>query len=171
MSARILAVVRLAEDDPELNELTPYLHDDDPAVRAAAVAALTETTPDGYEAALVAALHDPAREVSGAAANGLRELTDVVSLDEALVEQLQRPAPDPLAREVALATLRTVRRGTVAVCGAAWPIRWPTSGSRPSVAWSPSTPRTRSPPPSPIRPGKCGSRRHTGSAPSARRAA
>jgi HEAT repeat protein len=114
-AVRILAVVRLTEDGaPELEDLEPYLRDDDPAVRTAAVTALTETTPDGYEAALVAALHDPAREVSRAAAAGLRELTDVIDLAGAEVHALRRPAPDPLAREVALATLRTVRRGAVA---------------------------------------------------------
>ena len=58
-SPRILELLALAEDQPGLRELRPYLADPDPAVRRTAVATLTETAPDGTGPALAAALGDP----------------------------------------------------------------------------------------------------------------
>ncbi|MZE56302.1 hypothetical protein GTY86_34550, partial [Streptomyces sp. SID5770] len=46
-SPRLLELLGLVEDSPGLDVLGPYLDDADPAVRAAAVAALGETAPAG----------------------------------------------------------------------------------------------------------------------------
>jgi succinate dehydrogenase/fumarate reductase flavoprotein subunit/HEAT repeat protein len=75
-SPRIAEV--LALEEPAIAELTPYLADPDPGVRRTAVAALTEHAPDGYAAALFAALDDTDAAVRGTAAEGIRELVEVL---------------------------------------------------------------------------------------------
>ncbi|MEN3540402.1 fumarate reductase/succinate dehydrogenase flavoprotein subunit [Microbispora sp. ZYX-F-249] len=77
-SPRILELLRLADGEPALDQITPYLEDADPKVRRAAVATLTETAPRGVETALARALADPHRTVRRAAATGLRELVEVL---------------------------------------------------------------------------------------------
>ncbi|WP_169950931.1 fumarate reductase/succinate dehydrogenase flavoprotein subunit [Microbispora sp. H11081] len=77
-SPRILELLRLADGEPTLDQITPYLEDADPKVRRAAVATLTETAPRGVESALARALADPHGTVRRAAATGLRELVEVL---------------------------------------------------------------------------------------------
>jgi hypothetical protein len=50
---RILEVLTLAEQEPSVSVLEPYLVDSDAQVRATAIATLTETTPAGFGLALV----------------------------------------------------------------------------------------------------------------------
>ncbi|MDQ0794657.1 fumarate reductase/succinate dehydrogenase flavoprotein subunit [Streptomyces sp. B1I3] len=112
-SPRILELLALAEDQPELPDLAPYLTDSDPAVRRAAVAALTESTPAGAGPALAATLADPAPSVRAAAAASLRELVEVLPAEPALREPLVAAlgSDDPVVRATALDTLRALRLG------------------------------------------------------------
>nr|PPQ62453.1 fumarate reductase/succinate dehydrogenase flavoprotein subunit [Streptomyces sp. QL37] len=113
-SPRILELLALAEDhQPELPELAPYLADGDPAVRRAAVAALSESTPEGAGPALAATLADPAPSVRAAAAASLRELVEVLPAEPALREPLVAAlgSDDPVVRSTALDTLRALRLG------------------------------------------------------------
>ncbi|MFJ9057489.1 fumarate reductase/succinate dehydrogenase flavoprotein subunit [Streptomyces sp. NPDC102409] len=112
-SPRILGLLALAEDQPELADLAPYLGDSDPAVRRAAVAALTESTPRGAGPALAARLADPVPSVRAAAAASLRELVEVLPAEPALREPLVEAlgSEDPVVRATALDTLRALRLG------------------------------------------------------------
>ncbi|MEX0173344.1 fumarate reductase/succinate dehydrogenase flavoprotein subunit, partial [Streptomyces sp. LMG1-1-1.1] len=67
---RLLRLLSLVEESPDLEALGPYLADPDPAVRAAAVTALGETAPAGTGPALAARLRDgsPRVRAAGAAA-------------------------------------------------------------------------------------------------------
>lgn len=115
-SPRILELNALAERDPELADLTPYLADPDPAVRRAAIATLTETAPAGTGPALAAALGDGTPGVRAAACASLRELVEVLppspELGAALLGCLTHD--DPLVRATALDTLRALRLGSAA---------------------------------------------------------
>ncbi|MFI0777784.1 fumarate reductase/succinate dehydrogenase flavoprotein subunit [Streptomyces sp. NPDC021212] len=112
-SPRILELLALAEEQPELPALRPYLADPDPAVRRAAVATLTETAPPGTGPALAAALADPDAGVRAGAAAGLRELVEVLPPDAALGEPLIRAltVTDPSVRAAALDVLRVLGLG------------------------------------------------------------
>ncbi|MFG2534074.1 fumarate reductase/succinate dehydrogenase flavoprotein subunit [Streptomyces sp. NPDC048511] len=112
-SPRILELLALAEGQPELADLAPYLDDPDPAVRRAAVAALTESTPEGAGPALATTLADPAPSVRAAAAASLRELVEVLPAEPALREPLVAAlgSDDPVVRATALDTLRALRLG------------------------------------------------------------
>ncbi|MDT5112329.1 MAG: hypothetical protein QOE20_4219 [Mycobacterium sp.] len=96
-SPRIAAV--LALDEPTVDELQPYLTDADPGVRRTAVDVLTEHLGDGYAPALVSALSDPHVEVRRVAADGIRELVEVL--------------PDPVAVQPLLTSSDPVVRGAV----------------------------------------------------------
>jgi succinate dehydrogenase/fumarate reductase flavoprotein subunit/HEAT repeat protein len=115
-SPRILELLGLAEDEPELPQLRPFLTDPDPAVRRAAIAALTETVPAGTGPALAAALADPDPGVRGAAAASLLELVEVLlpeaDLARGLTEALGND--DPTVRSTALDVLRALRLGDAA---------------------------------------------------------
>ncbi|WP_067574312.1 fumarate reductase/succinate dehydrogenase flavoprotein subunit [Nocardia acidivorans] len=76
LAPRIAAV--LALDSPTLAELAAFLDDSDPQVRATALSVLTETTPDGFDTPLIAALADPDVGVRAAAIAGLRELVEIL---------------------------------------------------------------------------------------------
>ncbi|MFD7863931.1 fumarate reductase/succinate dehydrogenase flavoprotein subunit [Streptomyces sp. NPDC059783] len=112
-SPRILELLALSEGEPDLAALAPYLDDPDPAVRRAAVATLTESTPPGAGPALAGALGDPAPAVRAAAAASLRELVEVLppspDLRTPLVSALA--SADAVVRAAALDTLRTLRLG------------------------------------------------------------
>lgn len=112
-SPRILELHRLAEEQPTVERLTPYLDDPDPKVRRAAIATLTETVPAGTGAALVAALGDAHGTVRRAAATGLRELVEVLpatpELGTALTARLS--GADALVRATVLDVLRSLRLG------------------------------------------------------------
>ncbi|OHU98394.1 fumarate reductase/succinate dehydrogenase flavoprotein subunit [Mycobacterium talmoniae] len=106
-SPRIAEV--LALEEPTLAELVGYLADPDPGVRRAAVATLTEHTPDGYAAALLAALADEDVAVRRAAADGARELVEVVADPAAARAHLG--SADPVVRAAAVYLLAARRVG------------------------------------------------------------
>ncbi|MGW3326001.1 fumarate reductase/succinate dehydrogenase flavoprotein subunit [Streptomyces virginiae] len=112
-SPRILELLSLAEESPDLAALTPYLTDPDPAVRAAAVAALGETVPAGAGPALAARLADADPGVRAAAAGALRELVEVLPGGPELGAGLRAAlaVPDAAVRSAALEALRALRLG------------------------------------------------------------
>ncbi|MFF8414043.1 fumarate reductase/succinate dehydrogenase flavoprotein subunit [Streptomyces omiyaensis] len=118
---RLLRLLALAEESPELDALEPYLTDREPAVRAAAVTALAETVPAGTGAALAARLGDADAAVRAAAVGALRELVEVVEADGALGDGLRAAlgVPDPAVRAVAVEVLRARRLGGTGVYASA----------------------------------------------------
>lgn len=114
---RLLELVALTEEEPDLPALEPYLKDADAAVRLAAVKALTETVPPGAGPALAAALTDGDGHVSAAAAASLRELAEVLTAEPELRAPLVAAltAADPTARAAALDLLRALRLGDAAL--------------------------------------------------------
>ncbi|MFH8659588.1 fumarate reductase/succinate dehydrogenase flavoprotein subunit [Streptomyces afghaniensis] len=112
-AARLLELVALADEEPELDALLPYLTDPVPAVRREAVAVLTETLPPGTGTALAAALRDTAAEVRAAAAASLRELVETLPAEPDLRDGLAAALaePDPVVRAAALDVLRALRLG------------------------------------------------------------
>ncbi|MER5254521.1 fumarate reductase/succinate dehydrogenase flavoprotein subunit [Streptomyces sp. NPDC002855] len=112
-SPRILELLALTENEPELPLLRPFLTDPDPAVRRAAVAALTETVPTGTGPALAGTLADPDPAVRGAAAASLRELVEVLVAEPELSDALHAALSleDALVRATALDVLRALRLG------------------------------------------------------------
>jgi HEAT repeat protein len=106
-SPRIAAV--LALDEPTVDDLQPYLTDPDSGVRRTAVDVLTEQLCDGYGPALVSALSDPHVEVRRVAADGIRELVEVLP-DSAAVQPLLG-SDDPVVRGAALYVLSSRRAG------------------------------------------------------------
>lgn len=120
-SPRILELLSLAEASPDLAALTPYLTDPDPAVRAAAVAALGETVPADAGPALAERLADADPAVRGAAAAALRELVEVLPGGPELGAGLRAAlaVPDAAVRSAALEVLRALRLGDVELYAAA----------------------------------------------------
>ncbi|WP_418960309.1 fumarate reductase/succinate dehydrogenase flavoprotein subunit [Streptomyces tritici] len=112
-SPRLLELLALTEEEPELAVLTPYLNDPEPAVRRTAVAVLTETAPPGTGPALAATLADDDASVRAAAAASLRELAETLTPDPVLRDRLVAALSeaDPVARAVALDLLRGLRAG------------------------------------------------------------
>ncbi|MFJ4618993.1 fumarate reductase/succinate dehydrogenase flavoprotein subunit [Streptomyces sp. NPDC088812] len=112
-SSRLLALVALADEQPGLDALRPYLSDPAPAVRREAVTVLTETVPPGSGPALAEALRDTAAEVRAAAAASLRELVETLPPEPALRDGLAAALvePDPVVRAAALDVLRALRLG------------------------------------------------------------
>ncbi|MFI8240642.1 fumarate reductase/succinate dehydrogenase flavoprotein subunit [Streptomyces sp. NPDC085866] len=120
-SPRLLELLRLAEEGPELASLEPYLSDPDRAVRRTAVSVLTETVPTGTGQALAGALADPDAEVRAAAAASMRELVETLPSEPALGTALigALAEADPVVRAAALDVLRALRLGEAAVFAAA----------------------------------------------------
>ncbi|MFD9938410.1 fumarate reductase/succinate dehydrogenase flavoprotein subunit [Streptomyces massasporeus] len=116
-AARLLELVALAEEEPELDSLRPYLADPVATVRREAVAVLTETLPPGTGTALAAALRDSAAEVRAAAAASLRELVETLPAEPDLRDGLAAALtePDPVVRAAALDVLRALRLGDAAL--------------------------------------------------------
>ncbi|WP_411138276.1 fumarate reductase/succinate dehydrogenase flavoprotein subunit [Streptomyces sp. C10] len=112
-SPRILELLALAEDPPDLPTLRPYLTDPDPAVRRAAVDTLTETVPPGTGQALATALADPDPAVRAAAGASLRELIEVLPPEPGLRAPLAAAVhgPDAVVRSAAVEVLRALRLG------------------------------------------------------------
>nr|WP_267924841.1 fumarate reductase/succinate dehydrogenase flavoprotein subunit [Streptomyces liliifuscus] len=112
-SPRLLELLALAEEEPELASVQPYLTDPEPSVRRAAVSVLTETTPTGTGPALAAALADTDAAVRAAAAASLRELVETLTPEPALRDPLTHALaqPDPVVRGAALDVLRALRLG------------------------------------------------------------
>ncbi|WP_405983207.1 fumarate reductase/succinate dehydrogenase flavoprotein subunit [Streptomyces sp. NBC_00158] len=118
----LLRLLALAEESPDLEVLRPFLADPDPGVRAAAVAVLGETVPDGAGPALAGCLRDPAPEVRSAAAGALRELVEVLPAGPELGAGLRAAleVADPAVRAAALEVLRALRLGDAGVYAAAY---------------------------------------------------
>ncbi|MEV5341340.1 fumarate reductase/succinate dehydrogenase flavoprotein subunit [Streptomyces sp. NPDC052676] len=118
---RLLELLALAEEQPELSVLEPYLTDRDPAVRRTAVTVLTETVPSGTGPALASALTDPDAAVRAAAAASLRELVEALPAEAALRDGLTAAlaGSDPVVRAAALDVLRALRLGDAGLFGAA----------------------------------------------------
>ncbi|MFD8226979.1 fumarate reductase/succinate dehydrogenase flavoprotein subunit [Streptomyces massasporeus] len=116
-AARLLELVALAEEEPELASLRSYLADPVAAVRREAVAVLTETLPPGTGTALAAALRDSAAEVRATAAASLRELVETLPAEPDLRDGLAAALaePDPVVRAAALDVLRALRLGDAAL--------------------------------------------------------
>jgi succinate dehydrogenase/fumarate reductase flavoprotein subunit/HEAT repeat protein len=119
---RILELLRLAETQPAVPELHPYLADPDARVRRAAVAVLTETAAAEAGVALAGAAADSSRAVRQAAAASLRELAAVLpASDQALLAELRArlDSHDPVIRCAALDVLAEMRAGDPVSFGAA----------------------------------------------------
>lgn len=110
---RLLRLLSLVEDSPDVDALAPYLDDADPAVRAAAVTAVSETAPAGAGPVLAARLRDDAPGVRAAASAALRELVEVLPAEPALGDGLREAlaVPDATVRSAALDVLRALRLG------------------------------------------------------------
>jgi HEAT repeat protein len=119
-ATRLLELVALAEEQPELDSLRPYLTDLAPAVRREAVAVLTETLPPGTGPALAEALRDDDAEVRAAAAASLRELVETLPPEPALRDGLAAALaePDATVRAAALEVLRALGLGDTALFAA-----------------------------------------------------
>ncbi len=87
-SPRIIELLELAETSPALTQIDPYLADDDPQVRRAAIAVLTEVVPPGTGPALAQAALDPRGTVRHAAATALQELAEVLPASPDLRDHL-----------------------------------------------------------------------------------
>ncbi|MEU9151574.1 fumarate reductase/succinate dehydrogenase flavoprotein subunit [Streptomyces sp. NPDC048417] len=120
-SPRLLELLALAEEEPELAALEPYLTDLDASVRRTAVSVLTETAPVGTGRALAGALADPDGGVRSVAAASLRELVETLPPEPALREALAGAlaVADPVVRAAALDVLRALRLGDVGLFAAA----------------------------------------------------
>ncbi|HEY2579046.1 MAG TPA: HEAT repeat domain-containing protein, partial [Streptosporangiaceae bacterium] len=120
-SPRILELLSLAEANPALAEMQPFLDDPDSRVRRAAVVTLTEIVPDGAGLALAAAAADKHGTVRHAAVTGLRELVEVLPADGPLKSALIMAASsqDAVVRAAVLDVLRQLRLGDPATFRAA----------------------------------------------------
>ncbi|MET9081464.1 fumarate reductase/succinate dehydrogenase flavoprotein subunit [Streptomyces sp. NPDC004237] len=112
-SPRLLELLALAEEEPELKALEPYLADRDASVRRTAVSVLTETAPPGTGQALAGALADADAGVRSAAASSLRELVETLPPEPALRDALAAAlaVSDSVVRAAALDVLRALRLG------------------------------------------------------------
>ncbi|WP_369252519.1 fumarate reductase/succinate dehydrogenase flavoprotein subunit [Streptomyces sp. R41] len=114
---RLLELLALSEEEPDLSTLRPYLSDPSPAVRRATVAVLTETVPPGTGPALATALRDPHGDVRAAAAASLRELVETLPPEPDLRDGLASALAedDPVVRAASLDVLRALRLGDAAL--------------------------------------------------------
>ncbi|KUI42076.1 oxidoreductase [Mycobacterium sp. IS-1590] len=105
-SPRIAAV--LALELPSVSQLMEFLADADAGVRRTAVATLVEHLPEGYEAPLIAALADPDSGVRRVAADGARELVEVLARPEHVAPHVESTDPEVRAMAVYLLSARRV---------------------------------------------------------------
>jgi succinate dehydrogenase/fumarate reductase flavoprotein subunit/HEAT repeat protein len=112
-SPRIVELLELAEAQPSVDQIGPYLADPDHRVRRAAIAVLTEVAPPGVGPALARAAGDERGTVRHAAAASLRELAEVLPSDAELAASLSGAlaSPDPVVRAAVLDVLRQRRLG------------------------------------------------------------
>ncbi|MDQ0788523.1 fumarate reductase/succinate dehydrogenase flavoprotein subunit [Streptomyces sp. B3I8] len=116
-SPRLLGLLALTEEEPDLDDLRPFLDDPAAPVRRVAVTVLTETVPPGTGPALAGALSDSDTEVRATAASSLRELVETLPAEPDLREPLVRAlaGPDPVVKAAALDVLRALRLGDTGV--------------------------------------------------------
>ncbi|MGC5054327.1 fumarate reductase/succinate dehydrogenase flavoprotein subunit [Micromonospora sp. DT48] len=107
----VLAVLRLAEQQPSLDVLEPYLRDPDADVRRTALLTLTESAPEGTAPALVAALADDDPGVRVAAVAGLRELADILPAGIGQSLRAYTASPDVTVRALVVELLRVTGAG------------------------------------------------------------
>ncbi|WP_369974850.1 HEAT repeat domain-containing protein [Nocardia sp. MDA0666] len=106
MSARLLALMELADECPEIDDLHPFFADPDPEVRRTALSVLSETTEEWDRAApiIAAGLADPDRSVRKAAIGLLTELVEVLvpspEFDAVLADRTGAEEPDVRAAAV-----------------------------------------------------------------------
>ncbi|GGN92864.1 hypothetical protein GCM10011610_54280 [Nocardia rhizosphaerihabitans] len=116
MSARLLTLLDLADECPELDELTPFLTDTDPEVRRTALSVLSETTDAWAEAApiIAGALVDVDVDVRHTAIGLLTELLEVLVAGPEFDAALRAcvTAPEPAVRAAAIEALWRHRRVT-----------------------------------------------------------
>ncbi|MFB8008097.1 fumarate reductase/succinate dehydrogenase flavoprotein subunit [Nocardia sp. NPDC056000] len=103
----------LSLDGPAVEELESFLADPDPQVRATALSVLTEGTPDGFDAPLIAALADSDSVVRGNAVAGLRELVEILPERSGGTLAEHADSPDPAVRATVVDLLRALRAGSV----------------------------------------------------------
>ncbi|MFF2205779.1 fumarate reductase/succinate dehydrogenase flavoprotein subunit [Streptomyces sp. NPDC058145] len=110
---RLLELLTLAEDDPDLSVLADFLTDPESSVRRTAVTVLTEIVPPGTGPALASVLTDPDAGVRAAAVASLRELVETLPPEPALRDGLAAALSeaDPAVRAAALDVLRALRLG------------------------------------------------------------
>jgi succinate dehydrogenase/fumarate reductase flavoprotein subunit/HEAT repeat protein len=120
-SPRLLELLALAETQPSLDALRPFLTDTDPKVRRAAVMTLTEVAPDGVVTPLAERLDDEHASVRRAAATALRELVELLPATDGIRVQLtgRLGSGDPVVRAAVLDVLRALRLGDRAIFAAA----------------------------------------------------
>jgi HEAT repeat protein len=109
-SPRIAAV--LALESPNIDELSAFLSDPDAGVRRTAVDVLTEHLPDEYGPALLAALDDVDAAARAGAAEGVRELVEV--LPDPVAAEAFLGSPDPVVRAAVVYLLSSRRVGEAA---------------------------------------------------------
>jgi len=109
VSARILALLALADEAPEAEELAGYLTDPEPDVRRTALTVLSEATEDWAHGStqVAAALLDPDPSVRATAVELLAELREVLVAGEEFTAALNRAAThaDPAVRAAAVGAL------------------------------------------------------------------
>jgi HEAT repeat protein len=108
-SPRIAEV--LALESPSVQDLSRYLRDPDSGVRHTAVATLVEHLPDGYESALRDALADSDADVRRTAADGFRELVEMLVQPNELAAQFS--SADGYVRAAAIYVVSARRVGDV----------------------------------------------------------
>lgn len=114
---RILALVTMAAEEAQLEDLQPYLADAHPQVRRTAIDVLTESVPEEAGPSLAAALGDDDAEVRAAAIAGLSELREVLVADPSFAAALRQagPSADGAVRAAVVRLLREHRLGTLEV--------------------------------------------------------
>ena len=109
MSARILALLALADEAPEADELAEYLADPEPDVRRTALTVLSEATEDWAHGStqVAAALLDPDPSVRATAVELLAELREVLVAGEEFTAALGHATthPEPAVRAAAVGAL------------------------------------------------------------------
>jgi HEAT repeat protein len=117
-SGRILALLALADEAPEADELREYLTDPEPDVRRTALTVLSEATEDWAHGSIqvAAALLDPDPTVRSTAIELLAELREVLVADDGFTATLHRAGahPEPAVRAAAIGNLWRHHRASTA---------------------------------------------------------
>lgn len=114
--ARLIALMSLADEAPMAAELAAFLGDADPTVRRTALDVLTESAPPDAAVPLAAGMIDDDAGVRAAAIDGLRELREVLHVDDEFAAALARAwaAGDAPVRVTVTRLWREQRIGSLA---------------------------------------------------------